>query len=114
MVQKIEIIRGTSNRFEVTITDASYNLYTLASGEKVLFGVKKNPTDEDYIFLKTITTGTNGVFVATVNPEDTADIEPGRYYYDVGLQAGAEYYNVIETSPFDVLVNVTNWGDGDD
>lgn len=112
MVQGIKIIRGTTNRFEVTIIDADYDLYKLATGEKVLFGVKKRPQDEEYIFLKTITTGKDGVFSVTVNPEDTAGIAPGRYFYDVGLQSGAAYYNVIKPSPFDVLANVTKWGDG--
>ena len=113
MVQKIEVIRGTSNPFEITITDANHNLYTLGAGEKVLFGVKKDPDDQEYIFLKTITTGTNGVFAVTVDPEDTADIAPGYYFSDVGLQAGNDYFNVIEPSPFDILQNVTKWGDGD-
>lgn len=113
MIQRIEIVRCTTNRFEITITDVNGSLFALQSGEKVLFGVKKSPDDVDYVFLKKITSGSNGVFVVTVNPADTAGIEPGHYCYDVGVQSGPAYYNVIKPSPFDIVANITNWGDGD-
>ena len=114
MVQRVQMVRGTTQSFEITITDAEYAPFKLAAGEKILFGVKRKPDDAEYIFLKKIYNGSReGVFNVTVYPEDTADIAPGRYYYDVGAQIGADYYNVIKPSPFDVLSNITKWGDAD-
>jgi hypothetical protein len=112
MTQTIEIVRGTSNTFPITVTDADGTPYTLEAGEKLLFGVKKQPSDKDYLVLKTITATTNGEYVAKLLPNDTSGMEYGRYVYDVGLESGENFYNVIEASPFVVQPNVTKWGDG--
>lgn len=112
MAHKIEVVRGTSNTFPITVTDADSIPYMLADGEKLLFGVKKEPSDEEYIILKTITSATDGEYVAELMPNDTIGMEYGRYVYDVGLESGENYYNVIEASPFVVQPNVTKWGDG--
>lgn len=114
MVQRIQMVRGTTKRLEITVTDADYTPFKLAAGDVILFGVKEKPSDEEYVFLKKVYNGSqDGVYAVKVNPEDTANIAPGRYCYDVGAQVGAAYYNVIKPSPFDVLANVTKWGDGD-
>lgn len=112
MTTKIEIVRGTTNIFPITVTDSDGIPYTLADGEKLLFGVKREPSDEEYLILKTITAATDGAYVAEIVPDDTSGLEYGRYVYDVGLESGENYYNVIETSPFVVKPNVTKWGDG--
>lgn len=110
MKTDVKIIRGTTNTFNITVTDASGNLYSLASGEKLLFGVKKKHTDEEYLILKTVTDGTNGVYTVTINPDDTEDLDCNRYFYDVGIQSGTAFYNVIEASVFEVCKNITKRG----
>lgn len=112
MVQCIDIVRGTTLPMALEVTDANGTAYTLASGEKILFGVKKKATDEAAVFIKEAAAAdTDGQYTITIDPEDTMDLEPGRYCYDVGLESGGDYYNIIEPSGFNILPNVTKRGD---
>lgn len=111
MGKNLEIIRGTSNRFDITISDIKDNMYVLSAGEKILFGVKRKPTDTECVFLKTVTTGTDGVYPVEIDPVDTENLAPGKYFYDVGLQAGDEFWNVIEPSVFEIKPNITQRGE---
>lgn len=110
MVQKVEIVRGTTNVIQITVTDGDGNLRTLSSGEAILFGVKEKLTDENYIFVRAATAQDIGVYTVELLKEDTADRNVGTYYYDVGLQSGDDFYNIIEVSPFVITANVTKWG----
>ena len=84
----------------------------LGSGEVLLFGVKAKPEDSEYVVLKPVTVGANGVYTVNIAPEDTINVPYNRYVYDVGVQSGNNYYNIIPTSGFAILPNVTKWGDG--
>lgn len=113
MVQAIEIVRGTTLPMILEITDANGSLYKLGTGERVLFGVKKNPKDESTIFtLEAVAQSTTGQYSITVYPENTQELEPGRYWYDVGLESGGDYFNIIEPSGFTILPNITSKGAG--
>ena len=112
MAQIIEIVRGSSKTLAVTVTDADNALYTLASGEVLVFGVKKKPDDDTLLIKKTATSGKNGVYNFSIAPSDTAELPHGKYMYDVGLQAGGAYHSIIEPNPFVIQPNVTKWGDG--
>lgn len=112
MVQGIEIVRGTTVPISLEVTDANGNLYALADGEAILFGIKKEATDAAAIFVKAAEAGTEvGQYKILITPEDTLDLATGQYYYDVGLATGGDYYNIIEPSPFMILPNVTKKGD---
>lgn len=108
----IKMIRGTSRTFEISVTDADGNPYTLQDGERVIFGVKKQTTDEELLVCKVVTECTDGVCRVELDPVDTVDLALGRYYYDVGLESGEDYYIIVETSVFNLAANVTKWGDG--
>lgn len=113
MVQAIEIVRGTTLPMTLEITDANGSLYKLGTGERVLFGVKKKPTDESPIFVLTAAAqSAAGQYSITIYPENTQDLEPGRYWYDVGLESGGDYFNIIEPSGFTILPNITSKGAG--
>lgn len=107
MVQKIEIIRCTTNVFQVTVTDAKGALYNLGSGEKIVFGLKAKPTDTELLLTKTAEILGEGLFKISLCPEDTENLAPGRYSYDVGLDNGTDFFNIIEPSPFVIVQNVT-------
>lgn len=111
MQQKISIVRGTTNTLNITVLDASGNPYNLSGGEAIVFGIKQQRS-EDCLVVKRIATGSDGKYAVTLNPNDTLELAPGRYLYDVGLQSGNCYYNVIRPSNFEILENVTAWGDG--
>lgn len=113
MEQAIEIVRGTTNTFHITVTDASGGLYTPKSGDVLVFGIKKDPKKETELLVKKIISiAAAGTYAFTIDHNDTANLPVGQYWYDVGLQSGGRYLNVIEPSPFFVAANVTKWGDG--
>lgn len=113
MRNDVEIVRGTTNTFEITVTNANGEPYILGSGEKLLFGVKKNHTDGRYIFVKTIRLCDKpGVYSVTINPEDTEICDCCKYFYDVAVQSGDNFFNIIEASFFHVKKNITCWGCG--
>ena len=75
MVQPIEMIRGTTNVFHITITDAEGYPYPLKDGEKLHFGVKQNTKDKDLLISKIVTSGTDGIYAVEIAPGDTAALE---------------------------------------
>lgn len=110
MAKTISLIRGTTNMLNITVTDAAGNLYTMGNGAFIKFGVKQKPEDEECLIYKEITTGNNGKHTVVLSPDDTIGLAYGRYVYDVGLQSGEHYFNIIPSNAFVVLPNVTKWG----
>lgn len=110
MAQGIEIVRGTTNVIEITVTDGDGNLRNLSSGEVILFGVKEHLGDENYMFVRAATQKDLGVYTVELAKEDTEGRACGRYFYDVGLQSGDDFFNILEVSPFIIAPNVTKWG----
>lgn len=108
----VEIVRGTTNTFEITVTNAFGELYELGTNEKLLFGVKRNHDDTEYIFVKTVKIGNNGVYTVVVHPEDTEKCDCCKYFFDVSIQSGNNFYNIIEASSFHIKKNITKWGCG--
>lgn len=108
MAQRIEVVRGTTNTFEISIVDSSGGAYALGSNEKILFGIKKKPEDKETIFTKSAEIAEVGLFRVKLSPSDTENLPFGKYWYDVGLQSGEDYYNVIEANPFEIVPNITS------
>lgn len=120
MKNDIEIVRGTTNVFNLTITDFNGEPFSLtATGQKLIFGIKREVDDTDYIVLKTIaeynSEDYDGVynFSFRVEAQDTMNLPFGRYIYDISMQYGNAFYNIIEPSEFKISKNVTKWGCAD-
>ena len=115
MKQPLSIVRGTTLDLQVSIKNSDGSAYSLDEGEILRFGVAKHAGDKAYLFTKEMTANDadGGSYAFTINPADTANLEYGCYAYDIGLQSGDDYYNVIECSDFRVANNVTRWADGD-
>lgn len=111
MKQPLTIIRGTTQVINISVNNEDGTPYTLTGGEILRFGVKKKPEDsDDLLVVKKELTAANlddGVYVLTLLPVDTKALPFGSYYYDVGLQSGNNYYNVIECSEFILAYNIT-------
>jgi len=120
MKHDIEIVRGTSEIFKIAVADENGNSYALASGEKLVFGVKKKPTQDDSqcVLKKIITAASdNGLYEVKFDPADTASLPFGKYFYDVGLLSGNDYFPVIACEDgrlpvFHIKPNITKRGDG--
>lgn len=93
----IEIIRGTSNTFNISLQDPQKQPYFLAAGEVLRFGVKIRPEDKSCLIEKELTAEDlkNGVYPVKLTPEDTANLSCYTYCYDVGVQSGDDYWIVL-------------------
>lgn len=106
----INIIRGTTNDFNLNIEDESGEQYTLKDGEKIIFGVKENAENSDYNIVKTLTSAdiVDGIYTIKLTPADTAQLAFGRYYFDVGLQtADGDYYMIVPCDEFYICKAIT-------
>ena len=110
MKQPLAIIRGTTKTMTVSVTDEGGTVYELDEGEVLRFGVKKHPGDQAYLFSKEMSYDSlnNGVYSFMIEPSDTESLEFGCYFYDIGLQSGNSYFNVVECSEFRVCYNITS------
>lgn len=109
----IEIVRGTTNTYVIElVNEEDGSPYELSEGQSLIFGIKMNELDENTVFSKKITHMTDDGYYLEIEPSDTENLDPGQYYYDVGLKQGDNvFYNVIKPSPFVVLPNITKRGD---
>lgn len=106
----LNIIRGTTNIFSLTIEDENGELYTLNDDEKIIFGVKSNAENSDYDIVKALTYAdvVDGAYAIRLSPEDTQELPFGQYFYDVGLQtADGDYYMIIPCKRFCICKAVT-------
>ena len=106
-MQPIQIVRGTTLNIGVALFDQSGNPVELDTGDILRFGVKKQPDDTEYLIVKTTSTLVADNYVFALGPSDTASLDFARYFYDIGLQTGSDYYMVVECSYFDVTPNIT-------
>lgn len=113
MKQNLEIVRGTSNTFGLTIKDGDGNPYTLSENDSLVFGLKRRERDEERVLVKKISNVADGTYILQLDPNDTSTLSPGRYYYDIGLQQGDDvFYSIVEQSEFLIKPNVAKCGDG--
>ena len=83
--------------------DATFNLFDPDQSASVLIGltttyasIRKHPTAASYEeFGKTITSG-NGTIKLSLTPEQTANLTPGRNYFDVVLTLNGKKIKVIK------------------
>lgn len=96
---KIYLTRGDTAYLTVTVDGREPQ-----AEDRIILSVKKNIDDVDYAFQKTVSFGE--IFV--IMPEDTKDLEYGKYFYDVQLVTNiGEIFTVIEKTAFYVREEVT-------
>ena len=106
-MQVIEIVKGTTNVFQVVVFDKFKKKYELSSGEVLVFGIKKDCEQKNPIFQIESTTTDQNENYFKIKPEHTQNLPCGEYVYDVGLVSGSDFYNIIEPNPFIIRENVT-------
>lgn len=111
MAQSIEIVRGSSETLELTVTDSDRNPYNLGSNEKIILAVKAKPQkDAPLILVKTAEIAGAGLFKIKFTPEDTLPLEYGRYYYDVSLDNGVDFFPIVKAEEAGRFVVALNCG----
>lgn len=107
----ISIYQGNDKAFVVTRTDMNGNIITTRA-RAMWFTVKAKYTDIGYLFQKKVGEGISqrddGKWVITINAEDTALINPGRYVCDVKIlnEQGREY-TIVKPQEFVIMSVVT-------
>jgi len=104
---ELKMVRGSTQVLEIQVQAPDGSPYILLEGDVIRFGVKDPECDGEYLVKKESGTLVEGVTMVTIEPEDTIDLEPGRYCYDVGLQSGTAYFPVVKYSDFILEPNVT-------
>ena len=111
MGKTINLVRGSTNTFDIALRDEKGAFYALGSDEILRFGVKKTTAASAYKLVKELTaadlSSTGDAYVLILHPEDTENLESGDYVYDIGMQSGADYYNVVPCSDFILHPNIT-------
>lgn len=108
----MEIVRGDSGSFEFTVNeidpDGHMSPYVLAEGDVLTFTVKKSTNDNKPIIQKIGLPVSTSAVAFTIEPEDTAELRYGRYYYDIEFTRNDGYVDtLIRPSAFIIGEEVT-------
>ena len=101
----ITLTRGDTAVLRLDITDDKGNPYKLTDSDVVIFTLKRSVMERDVIFQKSMVDGK-----IVIQPQDTANLEYGQYFYDVELTKEDGFVaTVIPPHRFIVAEEVT-WG----
>ena len=93
--QYITLVKGDTLSFGVAIEDQNGAPLDI---ETAFFTCKKNLTDEA-VFQKSmgngITKAGDGEYIVRVAPEDTANLEAGRYFYDFQVGLDSDVFTIM-------------------
>ena len=124
----VSIYRGVSKTLKLTITDVNEDSVVCDSssrgrpvpvdltGATIHFTVKREVKEAVPVIKKStasvteveITDPKGGIAKIYLNPNDTRDLEPGQYVFDVlAILASGKRYIVVKVSIFEVLAGVT-------
>lgn len=76
----IVLTRGDTAILKLNIVDEKGTPYKLTDGDVVIFTLKRSVRERDVIFQKSMVDEK-----ITIQPQDTANLEYGQYFYDVEL-----------------------------
>ncbi len=108
MSNTIKIQRNRAFTAEIIIKANDNSVYTLESGETLIFGVKENPDNTSCLITKEITADdkADAGYTLTLSSDDT-DIPIKAYYYDIALQrSDGELETIIDCTDFIISKSV--------
>lgn len=112
----ISMVRGDTLKLSIDSIKSADGLdYVLSDTDVIFIDVKKSGADSVPIFRKTVTAEdyVNGTLPVTIYPNDTADISPGDYFFDVRLFIDDDnIYTIIPMSKLRIVRNVTDIPEG--
>lgn len=94
--KNITMTRGDTLSFNVEITDQNGDIIEVDSAD---FTCKKVSTDESNIFHKALGTGIlqdAECITVRVAPEDTRNVDAGRYFYDMQIGIGQDIFTILK------------------
>lgn len=109
---EISIVRGDTLKLWInSIKTSDGSDYVLSGTDIVYLDVKKSAADRVPIFRKSVTSAdyVDGALSVIIYPDDTADISPGDYFFDVRLFIDDDnIYTIIPMSKLRIVRNVTD------
>ena len=101
----IRLTRGDTARLSVNIVnDADGSTYEVRPNDVLIMSLKKNIRDATPVMQKKIV----GVDTFHIEPDDTHDLEFGKYLHDVQITTeDSDVYTVIGPCAFEVMKEVT-------
>ena len=94
--ENITMIRGDTLAFNVEVTYADGNVATVDYAD---FTCKKLSADHKSVFHKSLGDGIkqqDGLLTVRVAPEDTQEVDAGRYFYDLCIGVGNDKYTIMK------------------
>lgn len=112
----IKMVKGDTQSF-------GFEIEGVENLDAAYFSCKRNSQDENYLFQKFLNSGitqrAENQYVVRIDPDDTALLEPGQYWYDLEISKNDDVYTIfrgvlelfpeITTPTGDINVN-TSWG----
>lgn len=93
--QNITMIKGDTLAFNVEVFDENYEPIAIDSAH---FTCKERPSQAESVFQKSIGNGisqSDGIITVRVAPEDTREVDEGRYFYDMEIGVGDDIYTIM-------------------
>lgn len=104
----IDMIRGDTVNIQFEI-ESDVVLDLTSNDFDVTFSLKQAATDTTYVFQKhktAVTQISDNVFVLRIAPDDTSELFPGFYYYDIQLNIEDDVYT-IALGTFQIIRDIT-------
>lgn len=114
MASKLNVDRGTT--YTINVVYQENGAAASIVGATIRFTVKSSEYDTDDTdttapLKKNVTSHTdaaNGLSAITINPSDTQDIVPGKYFYDIKVQLASGVVHKIDEGKFILDGSPTN------
>lgn len=100
--EKIIMTRGDTGIINLKLTGPDGKPYEMSEAEYIIFSVKKNLKDD-----KTILRKKSSRASIIFEHEDTNNIEPGNYFYDIELNLAMNQVHTIGPNKFIVKYDVS-------
>lgn len=101
----ITVRAGFADGVSITLYDENGDIYTLQSGEQLLFRAKRNIDDTQYVLSYDVGIGSGNGYDIAFAPSDTSGLK-GEYHYGIGLQKQDGIHPIIEDAVLTVVKTV--------
>lgn len=113
----IKMVKGDTESF-------GFELEGVENLDAAFFSCKRNSQDENYLFQKSLNNGitkrAENQYVVRINPDNTALLEPGQYWYDLEIIKNGDIFTIFRgvldllpeiTVPTGNISTLISWGD---
>ena len=116
-MEEIYLVRGDTLQLSIcNIKTQNGEDYVLSDTDVIYLDVKANAADKVAVFSKSVTAAKydeNGALPITILPEDTVNLTPRNYFFDVRLFMDKDnIYTIVPMSTLKIVRNITDIPEG--